>query len=119
MASFSSWREVARRFLAWVDRMSLGPRSPDSAGQLAADFGPHGVRVAWMLSPGPPGSDDQHHEASFGEQEAMPAPGTEGLLLSHQPSYEEVANIAAVAASDWARTITASELNITGGAVID
>jgi enoyl-[acyl-carrier-protein] reductase (NADH) len=40
-------------------------------------------------------------------------------LLSHQPSYEEVANIAAVAASDWARTITASELNITGGAVID
>jgi 3-oxoacyl-[acyl-carrier protein] reductase len=87
--------------------------------QLAAEFGPHGVRVAWMLSPGPPGSDDQHHEASFGEQEAMPAPGTEGLLLSHQPSYEEVANIAAVAASDWARTITASELNITGGAVID
>ena len=48
-----------------------------------------------------------------------PAPGTEGLLLHHQPSYAEVANIATFAASDWARTITASEINITGGAVID
>jgi NADP-dependent 3-hydroxy acid dehydrogenase YdfG len=38
---------------------------------------------------------------------------------NHQPSYDEVANIATFAASDWARTITASEINITGGAVID
>src|SRR6266705_5479967 len=26
--------------------------------QLAAEFGPHGVRVSWLLSPGSPGSDE-------------------------------------------------------------
>ena len=31
----------------------------------------------------------------------------------------EVANVAVFAASDWARTITASEINFTGGAVVD
>lgn len=87
--------------------------------QLAAEFGPQGVRVAWLLSPGSPDSDEQQHQISRGEDEATPAPGTEGLLLNHQPSYDEVANVAAFAASDWARTITASEINVTGGAVID
>jgi 3-oxoacyl-[acyl-carrier protein] reductase len=87
--------------------------------QLAAEFGPHGVRVAWLLSPGSPDSDEQQHQSSHGEDEATPVPGTEGLLLNHQPSYDEVANVAIFAASDWARTITASEINVTGGAVID
>src|SRR6266516_5025542 len=90
--------------------------------QLAAEFGPHGVRVNWLLSPGSPGHDEHdqlHHETSHGENEAAAAPGTEGLLIRHQPSYDEVANIATLAASDWARTITASEINFTGGAVID
>ena len=45
--------------------------------------------------------------------------GTAGLLVRHLPSYAEVANIAVFAASDWARTITASEINFTGGAVVD
>ncbi len=87
--------------------------------QLAAEFGPHGVRVAWVLSPGSPDSDEQQHQTSRDEDESTPAPGTEGLLLNHQPSYDEVANVATFAASDWARTITASEINVTGGAVID
>lgn len=90
--------------------------------QLAAEFGPYGVRVNWLLSPGSPGDDEhdrQHHETRHVENAAGPAPGTEGLLPRPQPSYDEVANIATFAASDWARTITASEINFTGGAVID
>jgi len=99
--------------------------------QLAAEFGPHGVRVSWLLSPGSPGSDEHDQrqdgtspgEAKDGtaraETEAAGAPGTAGLLVRHLPSYDEVANIAAFAASDWARTITASEINCTGGAVVD
>lgn len=35
------------------------------------------------------------------------------------PSYGEVANVDVFAASGWARTITASEINFTGGAVVD
>jgi len=90
--------------------------------QLAAEFGPHGVRVSWLLSPGSPGYDehDQRRDnTGSGETEAAGAPGTAGLLARHLPSYDEVANIAAFAASDWARTITASEINFTGGAVVD
>ena len=97
--------------------------------QLAAEFGPHGVRVSWLLSPGSPGYDEhdqRRHGAGPGEAEdAMAAgqteaaPSTTGLLAGHLPSYDEVANIAVFAASDWARTITASEINFTGGAVVD
>ena len=43
----------------------------------------------------------------------------ESRLTGHLPSYGEVANVAVFAASDWARTITASEINFTGGAVVD
>jgi 3-oxoacyl-[acyl-carrier protein] reductase len=90
--------------------------------QFAAEFGPFGVRVNWLLSPGSPGYDEQDepaHHASGIENGGPPAPGTEGLLRRHQPSYDEVANIATFVSSDWARTITASEINLTGGAVID
>ena len=89
--------------------------------QLAAEFGPYGVRVNWLLSPGSPGYDehDQPESAAPGDTEAAVPPGSAGLLARHQPSYDEVANIAVFAASDWARTITASEINFTGGAVVD
>ena len=30
-----------------------------------------------------------------------PAPGTEGLLPNHQPSYDEVANIATYVLNSW------------------
>ena len=114
--------------------------------QLAAEFGPYGVRVSWLLSPGSPGYDDHDGRpdgagaapgaapgvapgvapgAALGEAEAPAAPGTAavpgtvGLLTGQLPSYGEVANVAVFAASDWARTITASEINFTGGAVVD
>lgn len=88
--------------------------------QLAAEFGPHGVRVNWLLSPGSPGYDEpSQRQNSTPPGRADAAPGTAGLLIRHLPSYGEVANIAVFAASDWARTITASEINFTGGAVVD
>ena len=34
--------------------------------QLAAEFGPHGVRVSWLLSPGSPG-DDEHDQRQDGK----------------------------------------------------
>ncbi|MFF8264873.1 SDR family NAD(P)-dependent oxidoreductase [Streptomyces virginiae] len=74
--------------------------------QLAAELGPHGVRVAWLLSPGSPAPGDVNR-------------ADEGALLAERPRYEDVANAAVFAASDWARTMTAVELNLTGGLVSD
>ncbi|MFE9466886.1 SDR family NAD(P)-dependent oxidoreductase [Streptomyces virginiae] len=74
--------------------------------QLAAELGPHGVRVAWLLSPGSPAPGDVNR-------------ADEGALLAERPRYEDVANAAVFAASDWARTMTATELNLTGGLVSD
>ncbi len=74
--------------------------------QLAAELGPQGIRVAWLLSPGSPDPGEADPEA-------------DGLLLPRRPSYEQVANAAVYAASDWAATMTATEINLTGGAVVD
>jgi 3-oxoacyl-[acyl-carrier protein] reductase len=74
--------------------------------QLAAELGPHGVRVAWLLSPGSP-------------EPGKPDPEADDLLLARRPSYADVANAAVFAASDWAATMTATELNLTGGVVVD
>lgn len=84
--------------------------------QLAADLGPHGIRVAWLLSPGSPSAGNDSHEA---EPTQDPPLGTDGLIPHHQPSLEEVADIATYLASDSARTVTAAEINLTGGVVID
>ena len=78
--------------------------------QLAAEFGPRGIRVAWLLSPGSPGPGDLPGDGD---------PLTGGALIGRRPSYQEVANAAVFAASDWAATMTAAEINLTGGAVID
>jgi 3-oxoacyl-[acyl-carrier protein] reductase len=74
--------------------------------QLAAELGPHGVRVAWLLSPGSPNPSE-------------PDPEADRLLLSRRPSYGQVANAAVFAASDWAASMTATEINLTAGAVVD
>jgi 3-oxoacyl-[acyl-carrier protein] reductase len=89
--------------------------------QLASELGPHGIRVAWLLSPGSPSSDErdpQHGETAQGQHEQSGV-DTDGSLLHRRPSYDDVANVAVFAASDWARTMTATEINFTAGAVVD
>jgi 3-oxoacyl-[acyl-carrier protein] reductase len=75
--------------------------------QLAAELGPHGIRTAWLLSPGSPDHGGQAAE------------GAVRLLPGRRPTYDDVANVAVFASSDWAATITAAELNFTAGAVVD
>jgi NAD(P)-dependent dehydrogenase (short-subunit alcohol dehydrogenase family) len=77
--------------------------------QLASELGPHGVRVAWLLSPGSP---DPRDAADVDELGA-------GTLLGRRPTLDDVANAATFLTSDWAGTMTATELNLTGGAVVD
>ena len=77
--------------------------------QLAADLGPYGVRVAWLLSPGSPEPGAERQDD----------PLAEPMLLKRPPTYDDVANTAVFLASDCARTMTATEVNITGGSVVD
>lgn len=79
--------------------------------QLASELGPRGIRVAWLLSPGSPGPN----ESGFVETKS----GTGGPLLGYLPTYDDVANAAVFASSEWARTMTATEINLTGGLVLD
>jgi 3-oxoacyl-[acyl-carrier protein] reductase len=39
--------------------------------------------------------------------------------LGRRPTYDDVANAAVFASSHWARTMTATEINLTGGLVLD
>jgi 3-oxoacyl-[acyl-carrier protein] reductase len=77
--------------------------------QLASELGPHGIRVAWLLSPGSP-------DPSVPPEDDPEATAT---LLRRRPRLEDVAYAAAFLASDRAATMTATEVNITGGAVVD
>jgi 3-oxoacyl-[acyl-carrier protein] reductase len=91
--------------------------------QLAAELGPSGIRVAWLLSPGSP--DARQYGAATGTEEVNPPdvrpddPFASATLLNRRPTYDDVANVAVFLASDWAATMTATEVNITGGAVVD
>lgn len=85
--------------IAWAAQAGL-------CRQLAAELGPRGVRVAWLLSPGSP-------------EPGKPDPEADDLLLARRPSYGDVANAAVFAASDWAATMTATEINLTAGLVVD
>jgi 3-oxoacyl-[acyl-carrier protein] reductase len=75
--------------------------------QLACELGPHGVRVAWLLSPGSPQSDTEVDDLAA------------ATMLHRRPSLTDVANAATFLASNWATTMTATEVNLTGGAVVD
>jgi NAD(P)-dependent dehydrogenase (short-subunit alcohol dehydrogenase family) len=83
--------------------------------QLAAELGPSGIRVAWLLSPGSPDPDPDPGDTRPSDSDPLAG----GTLLGRRPSYADVANAAVFAASDWAATMTATEINLTGGAVID
>jgi 3-oxoacyl-[acyl-carrier protein] reductase len=91
--------------------------------QLAAELGPDHIRVSWLLSPGSP--DEPAHTQSRNRGEArsdlssQPDPDAATTLLGRRPRYDDIGNAAAFLSSDWARTMTATELNLTAGAVVD
>jgi 3-oxoacyl-[acyl-carrier protein] reductase len=79
--------------------------------QLAAELGPRGIRVLWVLSSGSPDPEAQGPDS--------PAEDGGPTLLGRRPSYAQVGELAAFLASDRAGTMTATEVNITAGAVVD
>ena len=45
--------------------------------------------------------------------------GRRPTILGRRPSLDDVGNAAAFLSSDWARTMTATEVNLTAGSVVD
>jgi 3-oxoacyl-[acyl-carrier protein] reductase len=82
--------------------------------QLASELGRHGIRVVSLLTGGVIDSIPADYEGRDALVDSLVAP----TLLGRGAMLEDVGNIAAFAASDRARTITASASNNTCGAII-
>jgi 3-oxoacyl-[acyl-carrier protein] reductase len=83
--------------------------------QLASELGGHGIRAVTLQTGGVPETIPE----SFAGREEI----TEGIvgqtMLGRAATLEDVGNVAAFAASDHARTMTATALNISCGAIVD
>jgi 3-oxoacyl-[acyl-carrier protein] reductase len=81
--------------------------------QLAVELGPHGIRVVTLQSGGLPETTREDW------REAITRSFVETSMLKRAETLEDVGNVVAFAASDLARTMTATSLNITCGRVAD
>ncbi|HSJ54638.1 MAG TPA: SDR family oxidoreductase [Anaerolineae bacterium] len=83
--------------------------------QWACELGPHGIRVVTLKSGGVPESISD----GFPGKAEITASIEEATLLKRAATLADVGNVAAFLASDLARTITATEVNISSGAMMD
>ena len=83
--------------------------------QLASELGPHGVRVVTLQTGGIP---DTIPEDVPGRAEVVSG-FDEQTMLKRAATLSDVGNVAAFAASDRARSMTATAFNISYGAIVD
>ena len=81
--------------------------------QLAVELGPHGIRVVTLQSGGVPETTREDW------REAITQNFVDTSMLKRVETLEDVGNVAAFAASDLARTMTATAINMTAGRVAD
>lgn len=79
---------------------------------LAAELGPHGIRVVTLQT----GGIVDSLPAGFDGRDAIAAQITGATMLGRAATLADVGNVACFAASDWARTLTATAINMTCGA---
>jgi NAD(P)-dependent dehydrogenase (short-subunit alcohol dehydrogenase family) len=82
--------------------------------QLAAELGPHGIRVVTLLTGGIVDTIPDDFEGRDAIVDGIV--GT--TMLGRAATFDDVGNVAAFAASDQARAITASDINITCGSIV-
>ena len=83
--------------------------------QLASELGPHGIRAVTLQT----GWVPERIPESFDGREAITRGIVGSTMLKRAATLEDVGNVAAFAASDLARTMTATALNISCGAIAD
>jgi 3-oxoacyl-[acyl-carrier protein] reductase len=83
--------------------------------QWVVELGQHGIRVVTLKTGGIPETipDD------FAHKDAITASIEKETLLGRAATLADVGKVAAFVASDHARTLTATEVNISCGALID
>jgi NAD(P)-dependent dehydrogenase (short-subunit alcohol dehydrogenase family) len=82
--------------------------------QLASELGKHGIRVISLQT----GGIAESIPADVDGRDALVESLTSKTLLGRCATLEDVGNVACFAASDKAKSITATALNITCGAII-
>ena len=83
--------------------------------QLAAELGPHGIRVLTIQSTGVPETIPEGYEGREEIAESIVA----RTMLRRAATLEDVGNTAVFAASDHAAAMTATSLNLSCGAEVD
>ena len=83
--------------------------------QWAVELGQHGIRVVTLRTGGVPESISD----SFEEKDEIAAAIQKATLLGRAATLADVGNVAAFVASDLARTMTATDVNISCGALMD
>lgn len=83
--------------------------------QLAAELGPHGIRVVTLES----GGVLESIPGDYPERDRIVDMIVGATMLGRAATLEDVGNVAAFAASDQARAITGSTINITCGTTVD
>ena len=83
--------------------------------QWACELGRHGIRLVTLKTGGVPESIPE----SFAEKGQITASIEQSTLLGRAATLADVGNAAAFVASDRARTITAADVNISCGAIVD
>jgi len=83
--------------------------------QCALELGANGIRVVTLKTGGVPESISD----AFPEKEEIAAGIKEATLLKRAATLADVGSVAAFVASDLARTMTSSEVNISCGAIVD
>jgi 3-oxoacyl-[acyl-carrier protein] reductase len=83
--------------------------------QWAVELGPHGIRVLTLKTGGIPETiPDTDPQRDNIIENLLPA-----TLLNRAATLADVGNVAAFVASDQARTMTSTEINISCGAIVD
>ena len=92
---------------------------------LAAELGPHGIRLVCLRSIGSPDTPDlqgmlEAHAAAAGvTSEDVEAEFASGTLLGRLPLLSEVAEVATVMASERTSALTGTFINVTCGSPVD
>jgi NAD(P)-dependent dehydrogenase (short-subunit alcohol dehydrogenase family) len=131
---FLTTRAAARHMIARRSGIILafgggGPQTPPGLGgfkialdaleslrrQWAIELGPHGIRVVTIKTGGIPETLSE----TFPDRDEIIASLQRAALLPWTATLNDVGTVAAFVASDQARTITAADVNISAGAIVD